>query len=115
MLGEGSDTLTFKPDEGAVRELGERRYGYLAPGMDAELRVTTDPRLYEDHAESMELWPQGSTVLPDVAEMAGEGEGEGAPAPACLVPLTRIPIPTAGSKTRWRRRTHVNRTRTAST
>jgi len=43
--------------------------------MDAELRVTTDPRLYEEHAESMELWSQGSPVFPDVEEMAGERGG----------------------------------------
>lgn len=60
------------PPAVAVRGLGAHEYGYLAPGMEKELRVTTDPRFFEEHAESVELWSPGAPVFPDVEEMAGE-------------------------------------------
>jgi hypothetical protein len=62
------------PPAVTVRALGVRQYGYLAPGMDTEIRVTTDPRLFEEHAHSLELWSPGAPVFPDVGELAGEGE-----------------------------------------
>ena len=46
-----------------VRALGNREYGYLAPGM-AELRVTTNAEYFEEHAESVELWSPGSAAFP---------------------------------------------------
>ena len=46
-----------------VRALGEREYALRAPGMTAELRVTTDPDYYEEHAESVELWSPGNPVF----------------------------------------------------
>lgn len=41
-----------------------REYRYSAPGMPKELRVTTDPSYYEEHAESVELWSPGSPLFP---------------------------------------------------
>ena len=55
----------------AVRTLGSREYAYLAPGMPAELRVTTDAAYYETHADSVELWSPGSPVFPDPAQVLG--------------------------------------------
>ena len=56
----------------AVRALGVREYGYLAPGMSAELRVTTDPGLFEEHAESLELWSPGSPMFPTSVRAAND-------------------------------------------
>jgi hypothetical protein len=53
-----------------VRPLGPREYGYLAPGMEAEIRVTTDARFFEENAESVELWSPGGVVFPDAEEVA---------------------------------------------
>lgn len=47
-----------------VRSLGTRQYAYSAPGMPAEVRVTTDAGFYEDHTESLELWSPGSPIFP---------------------------------------------------
>lgn len=60
----------------AVRDLGVREYGYLAPGMADELRVTTDARYFEENADSVELWSPGSPIFPDVDELAGESPQE---------------------------------------
>lgn len=57
----------------AVRTLGTREYGYLAPGMTKELRVTTDADYYEAHADSVELWSPGSPVFPEPAQVLGAG------------------------------------------
>lgn len=64
------------PADVNVRPLNPREYGYLAPGMDAELRVTTDPRHFEEHAESLELWSPGSPLFPDVPGLAGPDGAE---------------------------------------
>jgi len=52
-----------------VRALGVRQYGYLAPGMEKELRVTTDAGFFEEHAESVELWSPGSPVFPNAEDL----------------------------------------------
>ena len=52
-----------------VKLLGAGEYSYLAPGMTRALRVTTDPAFYEAHADSVELWSQGSPVFPDPASV----------------------------------------------
>jgi hypothetical protein len=58
-----------------VRRLDGRSYGFRMPGR-AELRVTTDPGFYDDHADATELWSPGSPVFPDPAELAaGEESG----------------------------------------
>jgi hypothetical protein len=62
------------PDGVAVRPLKEREYGYLAPGMSREVRVTTDPAFFEEHSESLELWSPGAPVFPDVNQMVPAGE-----------------------------------------
>ena len=46
-----------------VRPMANREYGLLAPGMTEPLRVTTDPRYFEEHAESMELWSPGNALF----------------------------------------------------
>jgi ERCC4-related helicase len=58
-----------------VRRLDGRSYGFRMPGR-AELRVTTDPAFYDDHAEATELWSPGSPVFPDPAELAAGEVGE---------------------------------------
>jgi SNF2 family DNA or RNA helicase len=63
-----------------IRTLGESEYAYLAPGMPVELRVTTNPELFEQHADSLELWSPGSPLFPDAEELAG-GDGVVAPFP----------------------------------
>ena len=52
-----------------VRNLAAREYGYLAPGMAAELRVTTDAEFFEEHSDSLELWSPGSPLFPDAGSM----------------------------------------------
>ena len=47
----------------AVRAMGHREYGLLAPGMDKEIRVTTNPNFYEEHGENVELWSPGSPLF----------------------------------------------------
>jgi len=37
---------------------------YLAPGMKAPIRVTTDPDYFDAHPESTELWSPGSPLFP---------------------------------------------------
>lgn len=55
-----------------VHPLGPREYSYLAPGMAEAIRITTDPKYFEEHPESLELWSPGGVTFPiDVAE---EGE-----------------------------------------
>ena len=44
----------------AVRPLGAGEFGYLAPGMNREVRVTTRADYFDDHADSMELWSPGA-------------------------------------------------------
>lgn len=51
-----------------VSPAGTKDHAYLAPGMDAPVRVTTAADFYEQHADSVELWSPGSPLFPDVAE-----------------------------------------------
>ncbi len=46
-----------------VQSMRNREYGLLAPEMTERLRVTTDPRYFEEHAESMELWSPGNALF----------------------------------------------------
>ena len=46
-----------------VRPLGAREYALRTPGMDEEVRVTTDGEYYDEHAESVELWSPGNPVF----------------------------------------------------
>jgi ERCC4-related helicase len=58
-----------------VRQLDGRSYGLRLPGR-TELRITTDPGFYDDHADALELWSPGSPVFPNAAELAGGEAGE---------------------------------------
>jgi len=53
----------------AVEPMPPREFRYLAPGMSAPLRVTTDREFYEEHAESVELWSPGSPLFPDTEQV----------------------------------------------
>ena len=46
-----------------IQPMGHREYGLLAPGMTEQLRVTTDPEYFEEHAESVELWSPGNALF----------------------------------------------------
>ncbi len=46
-----------------VRPMGHREYSLLVPGRGEPLRVTTDPKYYEEHAESLELWSPGNPLF----------------------------------------------------
>ena len=65
---------TLMPPGTEVRRLDGRSYGLRLPGR-AELRVTTDTALYDDHADAMELWSPGSPVFPNPTELAAGEEG----------------------------------------
>ncbi len=56
-----SDSLTAPGVD--VQAMRHREYGLLAPGMDAQLRVTTDRKYFEEHAESMEFWSPGNPLF----------------------------------------------------
>ena len=47
-----------------VRRLAAREYALQAPGMQDEVRVTTDAGYYEEYAESMEFWSPAGYVFP---------------------------------------------------
>ena len=51
------------PQGTQVRPLGAREYALRAPGMNSELRVTTDPDYYEEHTESVEFWSPGNPLF----------------------------------------------------
>lgn len=53
----------------AVEPMPPREFRYLAPGMSAPLRVTTDREFYEEHAESVELWSPGSPLFPETEQV----------------------------------------------
>ena len=62
------------PPSFEVSALGIRQYGYLVPGMNRALRVTTDPEFFEEHSDSLELWSPGSPLFPNAVEWAGQEE-----------------------------------------
>lgn len=98
---QGLDAVLRRPDvlpPGVqVRSLGLGQYGYLAPGMTAEIRVTTDAGLYEEHAESVELWSPGSPAFPNPATVGGSSAEPGAgvvcDAPSLSALLNKIELP----------------------
>ena len=57
-----------------VWSLGNQEYGLLASGMPEQLRVTTDPTYFSEHAESVELWSPGNVLFtpPEVATQADD-------------------------------------------
>jgi SOS-response transcriptional repressor LexA len=81
-----------------ARPLAASEYGYLSPGLSHELRVTTDAGFFEQHADSVELWSQGSPVFPDPTEVAAglestttkhHGEPPITARPAVVIPFPR--------------------------
>lgn len=68
-LDEVISDPTLLPPGTEVRRLDGQSYGLRRPGQ-AELRVTTDPVFYDDHADATELWTPGSPIFPDAAELA---------------------------------------------
>ena len=66
---------TLMPPGSEVRRLDGRSYGLRRPG-HAELRVTTDPAFYDDHADATELWTPGSPIFPDASELAAGEEAQ---------------------------------------
>ncbi|WP_295437428.1 hypothetical protein [uncultured Thiodictyon sp.] len=57
--------------------LGSRDWSWLAPGMAAPVRVTTDPDYFEQHPDSTELWSPGSPLFPTPEAISGPEEMEG--------------------------------------
>lgn len=53
----------LKPRDVRVKAIGSKDFSYTAPGLNA-IRVTTDPKYYSEHSESVELWSPGSPVFP---------------------------------------------------
>ena len=47
-----------------VRALGSREYAFNQPGLGREVRVTSDPAYYEQHADNVELWSPGNPTFP---------------------------------------------------
>lgn len=60
-----------------AKPLGSKDVSYLAPGLPAPVRVTTDSDYYDQHPDSTELWSPGSPLfpIPDLAASAEELHG----------------------------------------
>jgi SNF2 family DNA or RNA helicase/regulator of RNase E activity RraB len=54
--------------------LGKREYRFRQPGLSREVRVSTDPTYYEQHADSVELWSPGNPTFPNVQPLDGGAE-----------------------------------------
>jgi len=52
--------LDVKPMHGS-----KRQYSFSRPGMREPIRVTTDPAIFDEHPESVELWSPGSPIFPE--------------------------------------------------
>ena len=52
------------PDDVEVRRLGSREYSLRGPKTAKAIRVTTDPKYFEEHADSVELWSPGHRFFP---------------------------------------------------
>ena len=62
------------PPPTQIASLGRREYAVRVPGMVERLRVTTNPKYYEQHSDDLEFWspgnvlftaPEGLPALPD--------------------------------------------------
>ena len=60
-----------------AKPVGSKDFSYLAPGMSAPVRVTTDPDFYDQHSDSTELWSPGSPLFPVLEAVANVVELEG--------------------------------------
>ncbi|MGA7982773.1 MAG: helicase, partial [Chromatiaceae bacterium] len=60
-----------------IKPIGAKDFSYLAPGMPAPVRVTTDADYYDQHPDSTELWSPGSPLFPAPEVIASPQELEG--------------------------------------
>jgi len=57
--------------------MGKREYRFRQPGLGREVRVSTDPVYYEQHADNVELWSPGNpTFPPSKADASEAGESD---------------------------------------
>jgi hypothetical protein len=68
---------TLMPPGIEAKPIGAKDFAYLAPGMPAPVRVTTDPDYYDQHPDSTELWSPGSPLFPVPEVIAAPQELEG--------------------------------------
>ncbi len=68
-------TPELMPGNVRVQPLRPREYSLWTPGAKDPVRVTTEPRYYEEHADSMELWSPGNPVFQPPELEAGEEPG----------------------------------------
>jgi hypothetical protein len=54
-----------------VTSMGKQEYGFIQPGMNKAVRVSTDPAYYEQHADSVELWSPGNPTFPVPEDAVG--------------------------------------------
>ena len=59
------------PKGDQVKALGPKDHELLRPGMSKAVRVTTDPDYFEEHADNVELWSQGSPLFPRPEDAGG--------------------------------------------
>lgn len=55
-----------------VKYAGPKDFSYLSPGMTKAIRVTTDPKFYDENSDSVEFWSPGSPLFPDGLESHAE-------------------------------------------
>jgi len=60
-----------------LQVLGPHDMALLAPGMEQSVRITTNPRFFEEHAESLELWGPGCPLFPEPEIVATREEVAG--------------------------------------
>lgn len=59
-------------------KLGHREYRFRQPGLQHDIRVTTDAGYYEQNSDSVELWSPGNSAFPHLQPLATyEGEHAG--------------------------------------
>ena len=63
-----------------VRAMRPREYAVRRPGMEEEVRVTTDPAYYEQHSGSLELWAPGGLLFPGPAAAGPHAPSDAPPA-----------------------------------
>lgn len=51
----------------SATRIGKCDFKWTQPGLDQELRITCDPKYYEDNSDSCELWVPGSPLFPSKA------------------------------------------------
>lgn len=52
--------------------LGTKDFAYQRPGMDQQVRVTTDPDYFDQHSDSVELWSPGAPIFPTEPGLAAD-------------------------------------------